>query len=135
MTGGEFVECFLLATSKLDCGSDQFSKLPSEVPGGLALGTTNFGNVCAIRSDHSVECWGGQWDQPWIPFAPASAVVPLSQPAVQLSRGADAYQCALLKDGSVECWTWKVGAVAGIGTSADGLEQFHPIDLGTLVKG
>jgi alpha-tubulin suppressor-like RCC1 family protein len=81
--------------------------------------TTGFQSACALLKDGTVHCWGGNgWgelgeDNAAPAFEPRS--VKLSGPAAGASAGGgtvevgagsyqSAFACALMKDGTVECW-------------------------------
>jgi hypothetical protein len=57
--------------------------------------------------------------------------VPLTKPAVQISSAAAAHHCALLDDGSVQCWSWSSEPVAATGSKEAGAAELALVDLGT----
>jgi alpha-tubulin suppressor-like RCC1 family protein len=114
--------CAVLAGGSLDCwglngngqlgtGTTAPSSTPVAVTGlaGAAIAVAaGEAHTCAIITGGGVQCWGanssgqlgnGSATDSWTPVA----VSGLSQPATALAAGAS-HTCALLSDGSVQCW-------------------------------
>jgi hypothetical protein len=97
--------------------------------GGAVLSTVG-GNAhrCVILQGGGVRCWGsglrgqlgygstaniGQQSPP-----SAAPLVPIGEPAVQLTTGRD-HSCALLSGGRIRCWGWNVFGQLGIGNTSN----------------
>ena len=121
--GGTF-GCALVASGAVRCwgtngdgdlgnGTVDFMDHPSSTPvAGLADVTAiaaGLGHVCALLSSGTVECWGrnsngqlGNGDTATPQYANPTPVAKLGG-VVGISAG-DSHTCAVLSDGSVQCW-------------------------------
>jgi alpha-tubulin suppressor-like RCC1 family protein len=131
--------CALLQTGVLVCwGSNSNGQLGDGVVSGVAFtpvgvsGVTNATAItagdehtCALLSGGSVDCWGsnsngqlgdgsqGVVNSSWTPVA----VLGLSS-ATAITAGSD-HSCALISDGTVDCWGWNNHGQLGDGTTTD----------------
>ncbi len=93
--------------------------------GAIAIGIGNE-HACAVLDGGGVACWGqniaGQLGNgaPTAPSPSLLAVVGLSGPAVAVAGGS-LHTCALLADGTVECWGANNQGELGNGTTSDAL--------------
>jgi alpha-tubulin suppressor-like RCC1 family protein len=86
-------------------------------------------NTCILTEGNRVMCWGdGQYGQngqgSWNTDAtdydrlnPREVLLPWSSNATMISTG-DKFACALMDDGSVECWGWNSYGQLGIGSTS-----------------
>jgi len=125
-TAGSQDTCTLLADQTVRCwgdnvygelgnGSNTPSSVPVQVSGltGVTAIAADFGNgntqsVCAVKSDHTVWCWGRNAEGELgagVIGGSSSTPVPVAgiSHAVAISGGLHAF-CALLDNGSVSCW-------------------------------
>ena len=91
-------------------------------------------HTCALRTDGSVQCWGtgmhGDLGNATLASEqPTPVTVALSRPAVAIS-GHFKHACAILDDGSVECW-----GSNSLGQHGNGMRSVvdHPVDVATNV--
>lgn len=90
-------------------------------------------HVCALMSDGTVQCWGSN-EESQLGNAPiASSTAPiavsgLSGPAIAIAAGGF-HTCALISDGTVQCWGFNYYGQLGNGTFSNG----YPNTLGTPV--
>jgi alpha-tubulin suppressor-like RCC1 family protein len=92
--------------------------------GASQIAVGNF-HACALKMDNTVTCWGsgtngqlgyGNTEHIGDDETPAGADVSLSGPAQQITAGSD-QTCALLMDGSVQCWGRGPDGALGYGSS------------------
>jgi alpha-tubulin suppressor-like RCC1 family protein len=133
ITVGGTWACALMSNRHVQCwGTDDFGEFgegppgfrtqaPTDVPGVLdavALSGTSGGHVCAVRSGGGVYCWGrntageiGDGSTPAFQIVgPTTVVDSLGPPAHPLSgavgivAGLRGHTCAVLSNGTIECW-------------------------------
>jgi len=120
---------------QLGIGPSQNSLQPQEVDLSLTADSLAAGqyHTCAVLHDGSVYCWGsnrrgqlgtGDLEPSNIPLK----VLGLTQPAKYVSLGA-AHSCALLLDGSVQCWGFNGSGQLGDGTLRDRLKPVAVLGL------
>lgn len=122
---GENHTCARIVDGSLKCfGKNEEGQLgftadpfPHSTPTIVVLGgfasavTTGPNHTCTLLDDRSVKCFGlnkyGQLGNPTsvgtVDGVPTPTKVPLAGPAVQVAAGGD-HTCALLEDGSVQCF-------------------------------
>jgi alpha-tubulin suppressor-like RCC1 family protein len=126
--------CALLSNGTVECwgwnaygqlgnGNTSNSTAPvtvSGVSGAVAIAAGEEG-TCALLSDHTVQCWGyggegglGNGTSTYYSATPV-AVSGLSG-AVTIAAGGY-HTCALLSDGTGQCWGWNINGQLGNGTS------------------
>ncbi len=98
-----------------ELGNDQYSdtmigNIPTPVKVGISTATQIAAggfHTCALLSDGTVECWGGnsrgQLGDGTTNASPTPVEVMGIHTATQVAAG-DSHSCALLSDGKVECW-------------------------------
>jgi alpha-tubulin suppressor-like RCC1 family protein len=141
--------CALLATGQMTCwGENSFGQLgtgdttellsPSDplvfgdgfVPATLVLGNQH---TCAISADKRVKCWGsneqGQLDPttPGDVYAPGADLRLAGKPVAAVAAGGD-HTCAVLGDGTLECWGGNSSGELGLGDTTNRGDQ--PSQLG-----
>jgi alpha-tubulin suppressor-like RCC1 family protein len=133
ITVGGTWACALMSNRHVQCwGTDEFGEFgegppgfrtqaPTDVPGVLdavALSGTSGGHVCAVRAGGGVYCWGrntageiGDGSTPAYQIVgPTTVVDSLGPPAHPLSgavgivAGLRGHTCAVLSNGTIECW-------------------------------
>ena len=128
---GDGITCALLQSGRLFCwgggglgnGSTQ-SSVPVLVPGlGEVPVTTSGAHTCAVLASGAVECWGADSDGEI--GNGVSRAIRSSRPtgrghrtAIQVVTG-DRHTCALLADGTVECWGSESDGELGDGDAED----------------
>lgn len=101
----------------------------------LALGSDH---TCALRGDGSVYCWGannnGQLGLGTFTTGTStpSAVTGLNGDVVSITAGAG-HSCALLGDGTVECWGDNLYGQLGVGDNADKASATAVVNLTDVV--
>ena len=96
---------------------------------------------CALLEDGTARCWGANSLGQVGNDAPANSSVPVTVPAtvvglagaVQISAG-NAHACAVIDDGTVDCWGSNSGAQLGDGTFVDSPVPVEVLDLTTAVE-
>ena len=96
---------------------------------------------CALLEDGTARCWGANSLGQVGNDAPANSSVPVTVPAtvvglagaVQISAG-NAHACAVIDDGTVDCWGSNGGAQLGDGTFVDSPVPVEVLDLTTAVE-
>ncbi len=82
----------------------------------LAAGSNH---TCAVLDDQSVKCWGdnqnqqlgdGRFTRGAFAGEMGDNLLPLGLPAVRQLAAGSMHTCALINDGSVQCWGWERGA-------------------------
>jgi hypothetical protein len=91
----------------------------------LAIGELG-GFLCALTFDGEAQCWRGPSSSDWAPAPGGGFTAPVDQPVVAISPGGVGHFCALLADGTVECFG-DDGPELGRG----GMSGTGPVDLGT----
>jgi hypothetical protein len=81
--------------------------------------------LCALTFDGEVQCWRGPSTSGWAPAPGGGFTAPVDHPVVALSPGGVGHFCALLADGTVECFGDDGPALGRGGMSGTG-----PVDLG-----
>ncbi len=148
MEAGIFHTCALLADGTLQCwgrndegrlgnGTTANSSTPTTVsgitPAAVAPGAEH---ACAILRDGTVRCWGdNNWGQLGNNSAagatsttPATAVTGIAT-ATAASSGAE-HTCALLQDGSLQCWGRNTDGRLGNGTTTNAFTPVTVVGLG-----
>src|SRR5437016_381023 len=148
VTAGGFHTCALLADGTLQCwgrndegrlgnGTTANSSTPTTVsgitPAAVAPGAEH---ACAILRDGTVRCWGdNNWGQLGNNSAagatsttPATAVTGIAT-ATAASSGAE-HTCALLQDGSLQCWGRNTDGRLGNGTTTNAFTPVTVVGLG-----
>jgi len=100
--------------------------------------TTGFAHACALLNDGTLKCWGnnleGQLGQGLFPYLEATK--PISVPGLtnveSVAAGAS-HTCALLQDGSVQCWGNNTSGQLGNPNVSDAM-SFKPIDVSLSEK-
>ncbi len=155
VAAGYYHTCALLAGGTAECwGGDTFGELgnssntASNVPvavsslsGAVAIAAGGL-HTCALLANGTVECWGynndgelgngGNTDT----NAPGTAVSGNVLPgagAKQISSG-EYTTCALISDGTVQCWGFNRGQLGNGTNSVDSLAPVQVIDLPGPVK-
>ncbi len=119
---------------QLGTGSYTPSGLPVSVAGAAHVTAVAAGafHACALLVDGSVACWGdntygqlgnGGWSGSPVP----EATLPLARPAIALTAGWY-HTCALLDDGSVQCWGYNGYGALGNGTTIGTVEPTLLVD-------
>lgn len=118
MSAGHDVTCAVLHDGMLECwgastasgtGNQGLNVPPTVIAGGIADVSVGFLHACAVRGDGSVVCWGGGSHgqlgngDTSVTYEPTPTPVQGVSGAVAVAAGAD-LTCALLKDGTVNCW-------------------------------
>lgn len=88
--------CWITSSHKVDCqgnGWNSRTDVPSDLGTVIKLAMTAWG-VCALKTDHTVACWGG-WE---------ITNIPTDLGTVSDIAGGFAGVCAIKLDGSVACW-------------------------------
>jgi alpha-tubulin suppressor-like RCC1 family protein len=134
LAAGENSTCAVLADGTIRCWGDQVrdpeidhgrSRVPVPIPGisdaqdvSVGVGTT-----CVLLSGGTVQCWGGWTMDPRDPTGqslmagPSSPTpVPGISTAVAVAAGFN-YACALLADGTVQCWGDNNSGALGVSDS------------------
>jgi alpha-tubulin suppressor-like RCC1 family protein len=124
---GSGVQCWgANSNGQLGDGTTNDSDRPVAVQGlrGRARAvTTGLAHTCALLDDGSVDCWGananGELGNGTTVGSPTPvAVTGLTGRATAIDAG-DAHTCALLQDGSIECWGWNIEGQLGNGGGGD----------------
>lgn len=120
---GEMHSCAVLDDGSVQCwGAGDFGELgdgrasesarPQPVPGlsGVQAISARVSHTCVLLSDRSVECWGASriWTgsntpMPDLTVEGAPRKVAGLGPATNIATG-ELHACALLEDGTVQCW-------------------------------
>ena len=141
--GGFAVECVLSADATVSCwggnsygdlgdGTTANSTIPVVVEGLSDVRQVSAGAVsCAVLQDGQVACWGrndfgqlgiGTTSGPQTCGGFACSTTPMLvtgiSSATAVSSGGD-QACALLSDGTVQCWGWNVQGALGDGTTTN----------------
>ena len=132
ISAGRRHTCVIIDTGGVECwGDNQYGELGNGIINGLGSGTfapvgpINLGgghtakaiaaggqHTCAILDDNSVKCWGSDAYGQLGYATSGTRTDPSAVGAVDLGAGhtakaitaGDFYSCAILDDGSVECW-------------------------------
>ncbi len=124
ISAGAGFACAILTDSTVRCwGDDDFGQLgngatirsptPVAVMGLSGVTAVSAGNdfACALLSDGTVQCWGslnydelaGAYTCSGVPCSPTPVPIPGLSGVTAISAGLE-FACALLSDGSVQCW-------------------------------
>ena len=145
---GIFHTCALLADGTLRCwgrndegrlgnGTTADSSTPTIVSGiAPAAAAPGAEHACALLQDGTVRCWGdNNWGQLGngspagaTATTPATAVTGITT-ATAASSGAE-HTCALLQDGSVQCWGRNTDGRLGNGTTTNAFTPVTVVGLG-----
>ena len=145
---GIFHTCALLADGTLRCwgrndegrlgnGTTADSSTPTIVSGiAPAAAAAGAEHACALLQDGTVRCWGdNNWGQLGngspvgaTATTPAAAVTGITT-AMAASSGAE-HTCALLQDGSVQCWGRNTDGRLGNGTTTNAFTPVTVVGLG-----
>ncbi|MCB1560718.1 MAG: hypothetical protein KDI75_06450 [Xanthomonadales bacterium] len=138
----DYATCALLDTGKVQCWGTlptSLAAMPSVVPGltddsvDITAGSSF---ACAVTTEAAVMCWGSNfWGQlgngTRALSLHATEVLGLSDAAQSISAGVD-HACAVLADGSVQCWGHNYGGQLGNGDR--GIETTPlPVRLGERI--
>ncbi len=82
--------------------------------------------LCALTFDGQVQCWGDLSSSGWAPAPGGGFTAPTDDTVVAISPGGADHFCALLADGTVECFGGDGPALGRGGSTSVG-----PVDLGT----
>ncbi len=149
ITAGQFFTCALLSNETVGCwGSSEFGQMgnglggrfatPVIVPNltGVTALSAGMGFVCAALKDGSVSCWGqddsGQLGSPatytcsGVPCIPTPSPVPNLTGVTAVGAGSDS-ACALLSDGTVECWGSNASGQLGNGSTMSASSSPVPV--------
>jgi alpha-tubulin suppressor-like RCC1 family protein len=112
---------------------------PIVVPGlsGVSALASGDSHMCALKSDGSVACWGtnesGELGDGTQNNAPSPVPVKgLSGAATAIAAG-EAHTCALIKDGSVQCWGYDFSGQLGNGMQGPDTCSGAPCSLKPVV--
>jgi alpha-tubulin suppressor-like RCC1 family protein len=117
------VECWgANSNGQLGDASTTESAVPVQVDGmqsGVAAIAAGLAHTCGLLATGTVLCWGTNangelGDGKTLDSDAPVPVAGLNGPAIAVAAG-DAHSCALLKDGSVECWGWNIEGQLGNG--------------------
>jgi alpha-tubulin suppressor-like RCC1 family protein len=133
--------CVLFNTGEVRCWGDNYygqlgdnsttnSSVPKTVVGlgsgsGVIKIDTHNSTTCALFANNNIKCWGGNWHGQIGDGTKNNALIPV--PITQLSTMvADiklgyGHTCALLIDGSMQCWGYNGSGQLGNGTTAESL--------------
>jgi alpha-tubulin suppressor-like RCC1 family protein len=146
ITTGKYHTCAILSGGAVQCwgrnaygqlgdGSTTDSSIPVTIPLiGVTAISAGVAHTCALLSDDTVQCWGdntyGQLGNGTIPktFPPwVSSPVTVSgiATATAISAGGG-HTCALLSDGTVQCWGGNDSGQLGNGTNT-GSQACYPL--------
>ena len=88
----------------LGAGTGPATAAPAAVSSGVAVG---YAHTCAIRTDATLWCWGGNYSGQLGDGTTASRSAPVRVGDAATSAGIDAgtsYTCGVRADGSLGCW-------------------------------
>ncbi len=156
IAGGAKYSCALLATGSVKCwGYNNYGQLgdnvsdgiladiliPTQVSGlnsGVQAIATGGSHSCAVLDNSSVQCWGynytgqiGDNTSGGFKLLPTQ-VISLTSGVTAISSG-DAYSCALLNTGAVQCWGSNSDGVIGDGSF--GTYRLVPTQVTGLTSG
>jgi alpha-tubulin suppressor-like RCC1 family protein len=129
-SAGWYHTCALLSNGLVSCwgdGSTRTSSAPVPVIGvsnafAVAAGRTH---TCAVLSGGAVQCWGasslggdGSSSSSGCCYGPTPVLVPGINSAVA-AAASNACTCAVLSDGTAQCWGVNKGGELGNGTTTD----------------
>jgi alpha-tubulin suppressor-like RCC1 family protein len=119
-----------VAASGTGAGAD-----PVAVPGGPWLAPAAGGtHTCALATDGTIACWGGnaagQLGAGDLTPSVVPRVVPLPAKAVDVRTNFD-HTCALLADASLWCWGYNWEGQLGQGDVHPGTDRPSPVQVGT----
>lgn len=104
----------------LSCTPNQrtyLTNLPNRLLVGISTGVPGRDIACTTRALGELDCFGPLSDVP--PWAIVHGVdwigVPLPAKVMQIASGAEDFECVLLEDGAVHCWSWSVTAEPAAG--------------------
>jgi alpha-tubulin suppressor-like RCC1 family protein len=111
---------------QLGDGTTTRSLVPVTVAGltnAMSISATNGGALCAVLSDHSVQCWGANESKTangnTTSASPIAFQIPGLTGVTQVASG-DETSCALISDGTVKCWGgWASNGQAGSGFASN----------------
>ena len=141
LVGGDYHMCVLTDTGRVLCwGSNRDGQLgigdaaeaaTPETPAGLeedvaAIYASRSG-ACALLTDGAASCWGNNWDGQVGDGSMENRFTPtpvslLDAPATELAMG-NSHTCALLEDGTVQCWGDNSVGQLGDGTTTSALTR------------
>jgi hypothetical protein len=133
LAGGGYHNCALMPDSTVRCwgrnddgqlGTGNRTRATSAVEvSGLRAAAVSAGgyHTCALLLDGTVQCWGkNEWGQVGQPTTTGAFIVPTTVPgvsnAVAVTAGAF-HTCAILADGSAQCWGRNEFGEVGDGTT------------------
>jgi alpha-tubulin suppressor-like RCC1 family protein len=138
VSAGEATTCAFLRNATVACwghgtqgelgsGTAAIQSVPSNVPGlnGAVSLSSGAQFSCVVQSDGGVTCWGfngfGELANGTVPDGgsaqgPPLPVVGLGGPVAKIAAGGD-HACALLQDGTVECWGNNNAGEVGTGSA------------------
>lgn len=138
---GEYSVCAVSSLGKMQCwGNNEYNTLGSAsvfngVPAvvqGISRATSISGGgfgACALLSNKTVNCWGtnrtGELGNGTTSFdsVPVPTAVTGISNAIQISSGSgpgyQEHRCALLDDGTIQCWGWNNFGQLGNGTNTN----------------
>jgi alpha-tubulin suppressor-like RCC1 family protein len=119
---GGTVECWgANSNGQLGDGTTTDKATPVAVTGlsGATGITAGLAHTCAIRSGGTIDCWGsnsnGQLGDGKTLDSPVPVAVTGLGGAASAVDAGDAHTCALLADGSIDCWGWNIEGQLGNG--------------------
>jgi alpha-tubulin suppressor-like RCC1 family protein len=107
-------------TTHQSCAGNDCSPTPVAAS-GISTATAvaaGMDHSCALLTSGSVDCWGGQFGDPWMDASPTPVPVSGISTATAVAGGLDE-TCVRLADGSVYCWGNNCCGQLGDGTYAD----------------
>lgn len=135
--GGSIGGCAVVSGGSVECWGDDLPPVATPLSGVSDAVAVSVGRVdddgCVVLSDGGVDCWGedgsGQLGNGTRPnFSSMPVAVSGISTAVAVGVGYE-YACALLSDGTVECWGFNAGGELGTPTKAPGIESDVPVSV------